>query len=247
MSLRAAREGRLMRVTLARPERRNALSEDLCRRLLDAFREADADSGIGAVLLDAEGPVFCSGMDLDESLAENSVARTAIHEELFLAGAHAAKPIVAAVQGGAVAGGVGLVAQAHVVIADDHAVFSLPEIWLGMWPFVIWASIERALGERRALALSLTGEKFNARSANQWGLVHRVVSRELLPGEALAVAGAIADAAPGAVTRGMKLAREARELVLDSVVAVAAGLRAEQLESAEYRVRVAELRAKRKS
>jgi enoyl-CoA hydratase/carnithine racemase len=244
-SLRASAEGRLLRLTLDRAERRNALNHELCLELVRAVGEAEANEGVGAILIDAEGPVFCAGMDLDESLETDAVERTAIHEELFTLGARASKPIVAVVQGGAVAGGVGLVAQAHVALCESGATFRLPEVQIGMWPFVIWASIAAAMGERRALALSLTGEKFGAAEACEYGLVHRVVSAERLAEEAGAVARAMAEGPAGAIGRGMKLARESREVGLEETVALATGLRAEQLQSTEYRDTVGALRAKR--
>ncbi|MEZ5352244.1 MAG: enoyl-CoA hydratase/isomerase family protein [Bryobacteraceae bacterium] len=239
-------DGRVFRITLDRPERRNALNEDLCLRLVAAFREAEQDERTGAILLDASGPMFCAGMDLDESLAADAVAKTSIHEELFTVGARCSIPIVAAARGGAIAGGVGLVAQAHVVICDTGATFGLPEVRIGMWPFVIWTSLVRALGERRALALSLTGDRFSAAEAKEYGLVHHVVDAGDVAGEAESAARAIAETSPSAVRRGMQLARQSRELDMNATVSLAAALRSEQLKSAEYRDKVESIRAKRK-
>ena len=85
MSLLVAveRDQRVLHVTMNRPEKRNALNEELCKALLDAFEEAEGDSAIGAVLLDAKGSVFCSGMDLDEALEAGPTAGLAIHDQLF--------------------------------------------------------------------------------------------------------------------------------------------------------------------
>ena len=76
MSLEINREGRVLRLTLSRPEKRNALSVELCTQLADAFDSAQSDSGVGAILIDAQGNVFCAGMDLDEVLDADAAERT---------------------------------------------------------------------------------------------------------------------------------------------------------------------------
>ncbi|MEO8131905.1 MAG: enoyl-CoA hydratase/isomerase family protein, partial [Bryobacteraceae bacterium] len=116
-SLKVSHEGRVLRLTLNRPDKRNALSIELCHALACAFDEALKDAKVGAILIDANGPVFSAGMDLDEVLQPDAAPRTYIHEKVFTIGARSTKPIVAAVQGAALGGGLGLVANAHVAIA----------------------------------------------------------------------------------------------------------------------------------
>ena len=122
---------------------------------------------IRCVLIDAAGNFFSAGMDLDEALSPDASEKTAIHERLFTLGARATKPIVAAVQGPALGGGVGLMANAHIVVAAHGTTFGLTEIRIGMWPFVIFRSVSNAIGERRATELALTGRIFGLPAALQ--------------------------------------------------------------------------------
>src|SRR5690348_12521799 len=118
MSLRVEQDGRVRRLTLAAPARRNILDAALAERLLDELRDAQTDTDTGAILVDAEGPVFCGGLDFAESLSE----------EIFTFGRQAVKPIVAAVQGVSVSAGVALIANAHVAVASQGSSFGLTDI-----------------------------------------------------------------------------------------------------------------------
>jgi enoyl-CoA hydratase/carnithine racemase len=245
MSLRASREGRLLRLTLDRPEKRNALHSSDCARILDQLEQADSDRGCGAILLDAEGPSFCAGMDLEESLLPDAAERNAIHERLFTVGSSLTKPIIAAVQGHALGGGLGLAANAHVVLAAEDAQFGLPEIRIGMWPFVIWPVLVETIGARRALELSLSGRKFNAAEALAWGFVHYVVPGAELADRARKLAHEIAGASPEAVGRGMRLAQQTRGMPTQESAALAGKLRARLFQSDDFREGVRAFREKR--
>src|SRR2546428_6595 len=113
--LQAVPQGRLFRLRLNRPEKRNALNIELCRALVSALESADRDPPVGAILLSANGKSFCAGMDLDEAAAADPAEINEVHDRLFTVGARLGKPLVAAVQGAALGGGVGLVANCHVV------------------------------------------------------------------------------------------------------------------------------------
>jgi enoyl-CoA hydratase/carnithine racemase len=209
-SLEVNREGRVLRLTLNRPEKRNALSSKLCNALASALDDAQHDPKVGAIFLDAKGNVFCAGMDLDEVLSHEAAAWTYTHEKIFTIGAHSTKPIVAAVQGPALGGGLGLVANAHVAIAAQGTTFGLTEIRIAMWPFVIFRSIEAAVGERRAVELSLTGRIFNTPEAMQWGLIHEVTAPFELDDRATAVAVQLSETSSQAVNSGLEFVRHAR-------------------------------------
>jgi enoyl-CoA hydratase/carnithine racemase len=145
--LHSVREGRLLRLTLNRPEKRNALDTALCRTLLDALDDAAADPAVGAILLIANGRAFCAGMDLAEIEQDGRAAEIdALHERLFTIGARLAKPLIAGVQGPVLGGGVGLVANCHIVVAGPEADFGLTEIRLGLWPFLVHRAVAGALG-----------------------------------------------------------------------------------------------------
>lgn len=245
-SLEVSREGRLLRLTLNRPEKRNALSVDLCTALVGEVDGAMSQSGVGAVLIDAKGQMFCAGMDLDEALAPDASGMTEIHERLFTMGARATKPIVAAVQGPALGGGVGLVANAHVVVAAQGTSFGLTEIRIGMWPFVIFRAIQNALGERRCLELSLTGRVFNVTEALQWGLVSEVAPAFELDDRATAIAMQIASSSADAIGHGLEYIRRARGLSAEDAGALARSHRAEVFRSPDFAEGVRAFKEKRK-
>lgn len=192
MSLRTEQDGRLRRITLASPETRNFLDERLCADLLEALREAAADDATGAILMDAEGPVFCSGMD-----------ETAC-EDLFSIGHRISKPIIVAVKGAAVAGGMALLANAHVVIAAQGTSFGLTDVREGKWSEPVYRAVAAAIGERRALELCLTGRVFSTPDALAWGLVHMVAPAFELEDRVTEVATALANANPDAVRAALR-------------------------------------------
>ena len=239
------REGRVLVLTLNRPDKRNALSASLCRAIVECVEGVEADAGTGAVLIEAKGTVFCAGMDLDESLEADAPEQTAIHEKLFTMGARVTKPIVAAVQGPALGGGVGLAANAHVVLAAQGASFALSEIRIAMWPFVIFRSLAAAVGERRALALSLTGRVFSVREALEWGLVHETAPPVEVEERALEVASRLAASSTEAITRGLHFVHSSRTLGASAAGELAARLRTEAFRSADFAEGVRAFREKR--
>jgi len=189
MSLRVEQDGRVRRLTLAAPARRNVLDSALSVQLLNELRDAQAHPGTGAILIDAEGPVFCGGVDFAEPLPD----------EIFTFGRQASKPIVAAVQGVAVSAGVALIANAHVAVAAQGSSFGLTDIREGHCHPGILSAVAAAIGDRRARELALTGRVFTAPEALAWGLVHAVAPPFELDDRASAIATSLANANPGAV------------------------------------------------
>jgi enoyl-CoA hydratase/carnithine racemase len=191
MSLRIEQDGRLCRIALAAPEKRNMLDAKTCRDLLHELTSAAADEGTGAILLEADGPVFCAGTESDD-------------EDLFALGRGIVKPVVAAVQGMAISGGLALVANAHVVIAAQGTSFGLTNIRNGKWSDAIYRAVESAVGERRATELGLTGRVFSTPEALAWGLVHYAAPAFELDDRALEIATALANASPEAIRAALR-------------------------------------------
>jgi enoyl-CoA hydratase/carnithine racemase len=185
-------------------------------------------------------------MDLDEAVDEKAAERTAIHEKLFTFGLRSLKPVVAAVQGAALGGGTGLLANCHVVIAAQGAQFGLTELRLGMWPFVIHAAVVLALGERRTVELALTGRIFGTNDALQYGLVHEVTPVFELDDRATATAQHLANVSPATVRRGLDFVRQSRAMSTEEAVRLAAEMRAEVFRSADFAEGVKAFREKRK-
>lgn len=244
--MKLVREDRVLRLTLDNPGKRNALSEVMCHDVTRALDEAWRDESIGCVLLDAEGEVFSAGMDLDEATQPDAAQRTALHEELFTFGFRATKPVVAAVQGAALGGGAGLLANAHVVIAAQGTKFGLTELRLGMWPFVIWRAMTHAIGERRTVELALTARIFGTPDALEFGLVHEVTPAFELDDRATAVAQNISQCSPAALWLGMQYLRDARGMSVDESGRLARELRAKIFAGGDFPEGVAAFRAKRK-
>lgn len=187
MSFRVEQDGRLCRITLACPEKRNVLDASECHKLLLELGVAATDDATGAILLDADGPVFCAGAEPDDG------------DALFTVAARVRKPIVAAVQGVALSGGLALIANAHVAVAAQGTSFGLTSIREGKWPASIFRAVASAIGERRALELSLTGRIFSTPEALAWGLVHHVAPAFELDDRATEIATALANANPEAI------------------------------------------------
>lgn len=204
MSVAVGREDRVLKVTLSSPQTANALSAAMCRGLAEAFAEAKADPGVRAVLLGAVGDFFSIGMAVDEAANESDEA-VAVRAGLFAIGRTLGKPIVAAVQGRAISGGMALVANAHVAVAAQGATFGLTEIRVGTWPFLPLEAVAGALGQRRAMELALTGRVFGTPEALGWGLAHYVVPSFELEERAMQLADGLAESSRSAVSRGLGL------------------------------------------
>jgi len=203
--LLASLEGRVLRLTLDRPEKRNALDTSLCSQLVEALESAARDDSVGAILLQGNGKSFCAGMDLNDFGGAAD-----LHERLFTIGYRLTTPIVAAVHGASLGGGTGLVANCHIVVAAPGATFGLTEIRLGLWPFLVFRACTAAMGERRALELALTGRIFPAAEARDIGLIH-----ELSPdpqARAAEIAAQLASWSPTAIRRGLSFVHSSRPL-----------------------------------
>ena len=176
-NLRVERDGSILRVTLARPDRRNAFDSELIRELAEAFVDVGR---VRAVVLAGEGASFSAGADVDWmrssvdlSQDENVADANALRRMLEAIDACPA-PVVARVQGHALGGGAGLVAAADIAIADRDAVFAFSEVKLGIIPAVISPFALTKIGAGAARRYFLTGERFEAETALRIGLVQEV-------------------------------------------------------------------------
>src|SRR5215469_11537404 len=115
--LEISREGRVLRLAMNRPDKRNALNAELCRELVCTMQDSFHDRSVGAILLAGNGKHFCAGMDLSEIGIVRNEEISRVHEQLFTIGGRAVKPIVAAITGASLAGGMGIVGNCHIVVA----------------------------------------------------------------------------------------------------------------------------------
>jgi enoyl-CoA hydratase/carnithine racemase len=244
--LAASREGRLLRLVLNRPEKRNALNGALCQQLVAAIEQGDRDESVGAILLSGAGKSFCSGMDLSEMLTPAEASLGPLHERLFTIGRRVTTPIIAAVQGAALAGGAGLVANAHIVVAAEDATFGLTEIRIGLWPFVIFRAVVAAVGERRAVELGVTGRIIDAREAAGIGLAHHVTPVTNLEDRAGEIAAEAAAASPEAMRAGLRFVAETRGLNWEQAGESARQFRQELFRTRDFAEGIRAFREKRK-
>lgn len=236
---------RVLHLTLNRPGKRNALTAEMCSGIVRAVNESQERRDIGCILLSATGSVFCAGMDLDEAAQAGGDRLFQEHDDVFSIGATSLKPLVVCVNGAALGGGLGLVAQGHVVVASDLAVFGLPEIRLGLWPFVVYRAVEAALGPRRTLQLSLTGDLFQPAEALDWGLVHRVCPSMEVVDRSKAMARELAKASPRALASGMEYFQGSRGKSWKDAGEFAAAMRAELMASDDFQEGIAAFKQKR--
>lgn len=241
--LEIRREDRVLFLTLNRPEKRNALNLQLSQELVRALYSADGDAGIGAVLIAANGKAFCAGMDLSEIGQVETNRLDSIHDSLFTIGARLTKPIVAAVSGPALAGGTGLVANAHIAVASPDATFGLTEIRIGLWPLLVFRSVALAVGERRALEMSLTGRIVPVDEAREMSLVHEIAESPL--DRATEIARHLARLSTFIVKNGLHFVCEARGRTWKEAGDVARRTRALMLASPDFAEGVAAFREKR--
>ena len=167
------------RITLNRPAKRNAITSEMMSALRDALKRAADDATVRVLLIRGAGKDFCAGLDLSEVLksAENadvSLASARRLGDLYIAMRRHPKPIIAAVQGRALGGGAGIATASDLILAAESAQFGYPEVKLGFIPAIVATMLRRAVNERQAMELALTGEPLNASRAYAIGLINRV-------------------------------------------------------------------------
>lgn len=213
--LRKEKDGAVLRLTLDRPEVRNAIDDALIAELHQAFSELDPS--VRVVVLAGEGKAFCAGGDLEwmrraANYSREENIRDALKlADLFDAIVRCPAVTVASVHGAAFGGGAGLVAAVDVAIAEDATKFAFSEVRLGLIPATISPFVVAKIGKGHARALFATGEAFAADRALRIGLIHEVTTTE---GRSQAVAKVIRQV----LTCGPHAIREAKRLVLESPV-----------------------------
>jgi enoyl-CoA hydratase/carnithine racemase len=196
------------RLTLDRPERRNALSLAVMREVIDALAVVAADDAVRVLVVDGNGPAFSAGHDLSEMVATDEAA---FFDELFgvcvemMEAIHALpQPVIAKVHGVATAAGCQLVAACDLAVAAADARFATPGVNIGLFCSTPMVPIARSIGRKRALEMLLTGEMIDAATAADWGLVNRVVPAGDLERETVALAERIAAASAYVVALGKR-------------------------------------------
>jgi methylglutaconyl-CoA hydratase len=227
--LRVSRDGFVARVTLSRPDVRNAFNAELIAELRARFEELaeEEPSSLRAVVLAGDGATFSAGADVAWMRAAQQLS---VEENETDAGRMAAMfaaidacpvPVIARVQGAALGGGMGLCAVSDIVLATADARFGFTEVKLGILPSVIGPFVLAKIGEGQARALFSTGERFDAERAMRIGLVHEVVADEAaLDARIAALVDELSSAAPGALRAAKALIRDLRGVSADEARAL---------------------------
>ncbi|MBB5203212.1 methylglutaconyl-CoA hydratase [Inhella inkyongensis] len=220
-TLKIDEQGAVARVTLNRPEVRNAFNDGVIAELTAAFVELGGRSDLRVIQLVAEGKAFCAGADLnwmramaDYSWEENHQDAGRLAQMLWTI-YRCPIPVIARVQGDVYAGGVGLVACADIVVSTAAAGYCLSEAKLGLLPATIGPYVVKAIGERQARRYFTTAERFDAATAKALGLVHEVVPGvEALDAKVAELTGLLCANGPAAVRACKKLALDLAEAEL---------------------------------
>ncbi len=196
-------------IKLNQPKKRNPISRMTALELNDALLNAEKDDNVRVVILTGAGDSFSAGADLSEF--SQNMQQTPVQlfnsgresTELFKTGLRYSKPLIGAINGHAFAGGFGLVAMCHIAIAANVAKFSMPEIKLGLFPLVIMPLVRRAIGDKKALELSIKGLILTAEEAKSIGLVEEVVPKGEVMIKAMALAEEISTRSPLGTRMGL--------------------------------------------
>jgi methylglutaconyl-CoA hydratase len=241
MRVRVSRAEGVGRLTLARPEKKNALDRQMADEIVEGLEGLAADAETRVVVIEGEGDDFCAGADLEALETLLDAGRDAQLEDaralgrVFTCIRHLRVPVVAAVRGRALAGGAGLATASDLVIAHPNATFAYPEVRIGFVPAMVMTILRRILPERQAFDLAITGRTLSAAEAEDLGLVSRVVSGDSFEVDVDEICQAIAKSPPEAVWRTKKLFYELEGRPFDSGIAYGAQANAEARMTDEFR------------
>ena len=231
-------------ITLDRGEARNALSATLVGELFDHTARALEDDAVRCLVITGAGAAFCAGADLKNPPGRPGEGGRP-YADLLRTLWHSPKPVIAAVNGSAFAGGLGLVGAADVVVAAETAIFCFSEVRVGVIPAIISVVCLPKLGAHHAMRLFLGGHRFDAREAVAVGLAHRAVPMEQLPSAVAEEVDAIRLGGPEAVAECKRLVRAIDRLDLDRAFEIASEWSRLRFESTEAAEGMAAFREKR--
>ena len=223
----------IARITLNRPEKRNALNDEMIAGIRRALAESAIDEVVRLVLITGAGSDFCAGADLaaiaqlSHGTVMENVADARHLGDLFLEMRGHPRPIIAAVRGRALAGGCGIATAADFVLAAESAQFGYPEIKIGFVPAMVMAILRRSVSEKRALELLATGEIIPARTALEIGMINRVFADAAFDNEVQAYAAQLATRSSSALALTKSLFYQMDSVAFDA--AVSAGVQTNAL------------------
>ena len=215
--------GGVLKLSLNRPERRNALNEDLILELTTALEEASRNPEVRVILLTGTGEkAFCSGADLNPKAGtfgfDYANPMTA-YANLLRAARRTTVPVVGRINGHCLAGGMGLLALCDMAVASRTAKFGLPEVKVGVFPMQVAALLQATVPPRRFAEMCYTGEFISAKEAMDWGLVNYVAAPEELDEKTDWLISRVADKSPTAIRRGKHALNSMAGMTTDQAIA----------------------------
>ncbi|QCQ92953.1 enoyl-CoA hydratase [Rhodococcus sp. SGAir0479] len=239
----------IARIVLNRPSQRNPLSVSVMRQITAALRTLARDPAVRVVVIAAMGPVFSAGHDLSEM-----VDRTLDDERIVFEACTAMmdtvqavpQPVIAAVQGPAIAAGCQLAASCDLVVASSDAVFGTPGVRIGLFCSTPMVALSRAVGRKRAMQMLLTGETVDAATAADWGLVNVVVPPDQLDASVRELAARIAESSPLTLAIGKQAFYRQIDLPQDEAYALMTETMAENAVTCDAQEGMSAFLAKRK-
>jgi len=226
------RIGAVARLTLNNPDRRNAMDYAMVVGLTDALKAANDDPEVRAVIIAGSGDHFSAGGNLKEFAEELQLPAVEHWKaadpwiDLFRLVREVQVPVIAAVQGYALAGACGLVALSDMAIAAEDAKLGMTEIRIGLFPMIVLPALRAIVGERKALEMALTGDIYDASDVLQMGLVNRVVPVDELEAAAIDLADGLSKKGPGVMALGKRLFYASADMSYEQALEFARSIRA---------------------
>jgi enoyl-CoA hydratase/carnithine racemase len=222
MTLLVDDRGAVRILTLNRPEKRNALNTELTRSLLESLRKADADEGVGCIVLTGAGQGFCAGADLGEFKGlkdpQAAEARAQLTMELHLSFSKVRVPVICAINGAAMGGGAGLAIAGDLAVMASDAKLGYPETKHGIVAAIVLGNLVRQVGRKAAFELVAFGDPIDAEKALSLGLVNHVVPPDALLAFTIEKAQKLAAVDRTALAETKKLFHEVADLPLDKAL-----------------------------
>lgn len=248
--VRVALDAGVLTLTLDRADKRNALNAAMVDDLHAELERADLDAEVRVVALRGAGKDFCAGADLEELLASADLGMAENEAQARRLGAvferirSLPKPVVAVVQGRALAGGAGLATACDIVLAAEGARFGFPEVQRGFVPAMVMAILRRLAGEKVALDLVLTGRLLTSAEAREAGLVTRIMADAQLEPEVTSVLQRLVAASPSALALTKRLFYQLDDLPFDEGIALGARVNALARQTPEFKAAIAQFLAR---
>jgi enoyl-CoA hydratase/carnithine racemase len=209
-------------ITLNRPDKRNAINQDVIDGIREGLRRAHTDPEVRAIVLTGAGEkAFCAGADLQpgKGFAFDYSKPNIEYADLLRQAKNATLPIVARINGVCMAGGMGLLCMADMAVAADHASFGLPEVKVGVFPMQVLSLLQELVPPRIVREWCITGESFDASSALQYGLVNHIAAAGELDAKTQWLLDRITDKSPTAIRRGKYAMRALGAMSFDEGIA----------------------------